>query len=152
MTVSTDWLERFGKAFGVDPVSLFDDPGQEHAQVVGVIRANGDVTAPTSQHRESISFDRTICVNPLFFWVAEAAGSLQEGAYIAAEKLEGRNIENAAGLDAIAALENGRLVFGRLIRGAEGRFTIVPPQPKSDIWYDQVLCWAGKPIASVQLL
>ena len=71
MTVSTDWLERFGKAFGVDPVSLFDDPGQEHAQVVGVIRANGDVTAPTSFFADEHIPRARLRLAPEGAWVVE---------------------------------------------------------------------------------
>ena len=152
MTVSTDWLEKFGEAFGMDPVSLFDNPPQDQATVAGIIQADGQVLPPSSQHREAIRFDSNIVANPLVFWASERLGSVPEGAYLAVEKLEGRNIENAVGLDAVAALQDGRVVFGRIIRGAEGRFTVVPQQAKSDVWYDQALAWAGKPAAALVIL
>lgn len=152
MTVSTDWLEKFGEAFGLDPVSLFDDPSEDRAVVRGIIEADGQVLPPTSQHREAIRFDGNICANPLVYWVSGRIADIPAGAYLAAEKLEGRNIENAVGLDAVAALENGRVAFGRIIRGTEGRFTIIPPAAKADVLYDQWLTWVGKPVAALVLL
>ncbi len=151
MTVSTDWLEKFGEAFGIDPVSLFADTGQGPCKVVGIIHGSGSVSPPTGQHREAVSFDTLICPNPLVFWVSETLGEIPAGAYLAVEKQEGRNIENAVGFNAVAGLQDGQLAFGRIIRGEQGKLTIVPPQQRADVLYDHELVWAGKPIAAIVL-
>ncbi|MEM7426903.1 MAG: helix-turn-helix transcriptional regulator [Pseudomonadota bacterium] len=152
MTVSTDWLEKFGEAFGVDPVSLFGEPGRSAGKIRGVISGDGTISAPSGQHRDTILIDPAICRNPLVFWAQEPVGTFRAGAYIAVEMLEGRNIDNALGLDAVVAFAEEDLVFGRIIRGEAGRFTVVPPMQKADIWYDRQVVWAGKPVAVLELI
>ena len=153
MTVSTDWLERFGEAFNVDPVQLLVSPDRINPMVLGEIGPDGrllpdpkGVARPLGVDPGAIVRD-AVCVR-----LGVASGEHPAGTILVCERQSGRNIQNAVGSDALAGFPDGDIVFGRIINGEESRYTIVPISASASVWYDQELEWVASPRMSLRML
>ncbi|MEM8687885.1 MAG: helix-turn-helix transcriptional regulator [Pseudomonadota bacterium] len=153
MTVSTDWLERFGEVFNVDPVQLLVSPDRINPMVLGEIGPDGrllpdpkEVARPLGVDPGAIVRD-AVCVR-----LAVASGGHPASTVLVCERQIGRNMQNAVGSDALAGCADGGIVFGRLINGEAGRYTIVPMSAEASTWYDQELEWVALPRMSLRML
>lgn len=152
-TMSTDWLERFGEAFNVDPVQLLVSPDRLNPMVLGEIGADGrllfdakGVARPLGVDPGAIVRD-AVCVR-----LGVPSGGHPAGTVLVCERQSGRNIQNAVGSDALAGFTDGDIVFGRIINGEADRYTIVPMSAEASTWYDQELEWVATPRMSLRLL
>ncbi len=152
MTISTDWLERFGEAFGVEPIQLLTTHVKDKLPVIGRLAGDGKVRV-FEEGKEEFSgpFASIVAVDPVAVRIVECFSDYRTDALLICERFRERNMENCVGADALACLGENEVVFGRIIRGELGKFTIVPPVSSSDVWYDRELEWTGKPIASLKL-
>ncbi len=152
MTISTDWLERFGEAFGVEPIQLLATHVKDRVPVIGRLAGDGRVRFfEEGQEELSGSFVRIVALDPVAVRIVEGFSDYRTDSFLICERFRERNIENCVGADALACLGGNEVVFGRIIRGELGKFTIVPPVSSMDVWYDRKLEWTGKPIASLKL-
>lgn len=153
MTVSTDWLERFGDAFNIDPVQLLISPERSNPPVLGDIGPDGKLLPAPSGSIKPLGVDPgalvrdAVCVR-----LACDCGDHREGTYLVCERHTGRNIQNAVGIDALACFTDGDIVFGRVITGESGRFTVVPLRQLASIWYDRELEWVAPPKMTMMVL
>ncbi|NNF79743.1 MAG: helix-turn-helix transcriptional regulator [Rhizobiales bacterium] len=153
MTVSTDWLERFGEAFNIDPVQLLISPDRSNPPILGDIGPDGRLEPAPSGSAKPLSIDPgalvrdAVCVR-----LGCDCGNFTEGTLLVCERQSGRNIQNAVGIDALAAFSDGDIVFGRVITGEAGRFTIVPLRQLASIWYDRELEWVAPPKLALTIL
>lgn len=148
MTVSTDWLERFATLYGVHPADLLGSPQRPAIEVVGRVGANGILTeTPGETYEHEILAERPIAV-----YVDRPCGPFLAGDILIANRLEGRDIDNLAGANCIAAVRGGPQLLRRLIRGDGGTFTLVPLEAGGDVRYNQTLDWAARLVLRIQPL
>ncbi len=153
MTVSTDWLERFGEAFNIDPVQLLVSPDRANPIILGDIGPDGRLEPTPSGNAKTLGVDPgalvrdAVCVR-----LGCDCGDHREGTILVCERQTGRNIQNAVGIDAVVGFTDGDIVFGRVITGEAGRFTVVPLRQHGSIWYDRELEWVAPPKMALSVL
>ena len=153
MTVSTDWLERFGEAVNIDPVQLLISPDRSNPPILGDIGPDGRLEPVPTANQKPLSVDPgalvrdAVCVR-----LGCDFSGFSEGTLLICERQSGRNIQNAVGIDALAGLSDGDIVFGRVITGEAGRYTIVPQRQLASIWYDRELDWVAPPKLAMNVL
>ncbi len=146
MTVSTDWLERFGEAFNIDPVQLLISPERINPLILGDIAPDGRLEVAPKGAAKPLGVDPgaivrdAVCVR-----LGADFGAHVEGTILVCERQFGRNIQNSVGIDALAGCVDGDIMFGRVINGEAGRYTIVPQREHASIWYDRELEWVAPP-------
>jgi len=147
MTVSTDWLQKFADLFGVAAADLISESGAGAIKVIGHVRNDGMISGEApSPLPIRLAVDRGIAVK-----LDCAIGSYRTGAYLVANRLEGRNLDAAVGHNCIVENELGTLWLVKLIRGIENRFTLVPLNGGT-VQYDQNLNWAARITLELRLL
>lgn len=152
MTVSTDWLERFGEAFNIDPVQLLISPERINPLILGEIGPDGRLEVAPKGSAKPLGVDPgaivrdSVCVRLRVDFTDHP-----EGTILVCERQTGRNIQNAIGIDALAGTVDGDIMFGRIINGEGERYTIVPQRQRASVWYDQELEWVAPPKMAIRM-
>lgn len=149
MTLSTDWLERLGRALGVHASELLDAPERPDIPVLGYLDADGGLTRPAEGERLilDVRTERPIAVR-----IAQNYGPYRAGEILVGNRLDGPNMENGLGRDCLCCLADGRLLLRRVIRGTGSSHTLVPLLPDGDVRYNQDLSWLARLMLRMEYL
>lgn len=140
ITLSTDWLERFGALFDVDPAHLLGSPSSREIQMLGQLDRFGRVTEHTEEPCElSLPAGPAHAVK-----VTSVIGPYGAGDILLTTRLYGDDMTNAVGHDALVGLSDGSVLLRRLVNGREGHYMLVPLISGEDIQYNVALDWAGR--------
>ena len=153
MTVSTDWLERFGRAFSVDPIELLVSSGSADLALRGDIASDGRLLPLQGNEAGSLDVGALMRVtDPVAVRLTDQCNGHPAGTVLICERLSGRNMENAIGHDALAALSEDDIVYGRVLRGQAESFSVVPHRQGARVWYDVQISWLALPRAAIRRL
>ena len=141
MTLSTDWLERIGRALGVHASELLDAPERPDIPVLGYLGADGTLTRPADG--ESLILD-VHAERPVAVRIAQSYGPYRAGEILVGNRFDGADAENGLGRDCLCCLGDGRLLLRRVIRGQGASYTLVPLLPDGDVRYNQNLLWLAR--------
>ncbi len=147
MTLSTDWLSRLGDVLGVHPTDLLDSPERPNIPMLGVLSGQGMLSK--AGDAEHFAFD-IAAERPVAVKLGQAYGPYREGEVLIGTRVEGADLENILGRDALCCLPDGRLMLRRAIRGNDNTFTLVPLNPDASVNYNQPLRWAARIVLRLQ--
>ncbi len=136
MTVSTEWLDRFAAALDVHPSDLLERRSRPAIQVLGKAGRNGRVI---DSGDDKVSLDLP-ANDAVAIEIGTSQGIYSAGERLIGERLRGTTMASGSGRDCIVALKAGGVILARVI-GAGPRFTLVPPEPRSTILYEQDVDW-----------
>ena len=125
-TLSTDWMERLGKALGVEPASLVrgDDRGAVH--IVATLGEAG--AAPLSKPREAILPSELAAeADMLCLLVESSQGEYRAGDQLWLRRTEAGDAPTLVNRDVLVPRPGGRFAFGRLIDRRGTLVGILPP-------------------------
>jgi transcriptional regulator with XRE-family HTH domain len=141
MTLSTDWLERLGRALGVHASELLDTPERPDIPVLGFLGADGSLGRASDGER--LIFDIR-AERPVAVRIAQGYGPYRAGEILVGSRLDGADMENGLGRDCLCCLADGHLLLRRVIRGTGTSHTLVPLSPDGDVRYNQDLLWLAR--------
>ncbi len=140
ITLSVDWLERFAKLYQTDPADLLRGDETREIRNLGTADAAGSVRSD----EDGPFFLSVPAFTPVAVRLTAGLGPYDANDVLIGNRLEGEDMVNVIGHNAIAGLRNGTVRIGRLIKGREDSFTLVPLDPGADIHYNAALDWAAK--------
>lgn len=124
--LSLVWMERIGKAFGIEPEVLVRSEGAEHPQVIA--RLGGGDPEPLAQTRDAVMPADLGGEGPLVVLAIEAAvGEYRAGDQLWLRQLDPASAARAINRDVLVPRRAGRFAFGRLIDRQGTRVGILPP-------------------------
>ncbi len=140
ITLSADWLEKFGALFGVDPGQILGSRNDPPAELIGRLDRFGKVTDPGTE-----PFDIALPAGPTTAVTLSAdIGPYRSGDVLLTSRLYGADIANAVGHDALVALNEGPVLLRRLLNGQNGHYVLVPLESGETVQYGAALDWAGR--------
>ncbi len=140
ITLSADWLTRFGELFDVDPGQLLGGTPAQAIEQIGRLDRYGRLIDEAAE-----GFDLALPAGPtLAVTMGSDIGPYSAGDVLLASRLEGPDMANAIGHDALVAVRDGPVLLRRLINGATGDFTLVPLASGGDVHYHARLNWAAR--------
>lgn len=147
MTVSTEWLERFAVALDVHPSDLLERRDRPAIQLLGKAGRNGRVMAAGDDSVSiEIPYNDAVAIE-----IAAHQGCYAAGERLIGERLRGASMTSGIGRDCIVALKAGGLVLAR-VAGTPPRFTLVPPEPRATILYEQEVDWIAPLAIRMQVI
>ncbi len=151
VSVSTDWLERFAKVFGVAPAELIGSAETRGTvELLGELGRNGQLRLESCWH-EPFKLD-VPAVRPVAVRVQEQIGPYPRGAILIGNRLEGPDLAAIRSCDALVAVDDATVLLRRLIPSGVGQFILVPFAADGDIHYDVVPRWVARLIMRVEYL
>jgi len=138
-TVSLDWLTRIAEALDCHVSDLLELPERPEIPLLGQVGAQGVVSACDAGMVDVAP----AALNPVAVRMAVPAGPYIAGDLLICDRFEGADMDNALGRDAVAATAVGHMLLCRIIRGADGAYTLVSLEPGGRIIYDTRLAWAA---------
>ncbi|WP_342642891.1 helix-turn-helix domain-containing protein [Rhodoligotrophos ferricapiens] len=151
VTLSTDWLERFARAFGVSPAELIGGGDRPGIELLGELGRNGQLHAKR-QEAERFSID-VPAIQPVAVRVSEPIGPYPRGSILIGNRLEGLDMAGVRSCDALVALDHGVILLRRVIRsGTDDRFILVPFSAEDDVSYDVAPHWIARLVMRIDYL
>ncbi len=150
MTLSTDWLERLGRALGVHVSELLDTPERPDIPMLGLLGPTGAL-ARSAGGSDRLIFD-VRSERPVAVRLGHNYGIYRAGEVLVGTRLDGADIVKGLGRDCLCCLEDGRLMLRRLVQGEAGRHTLVPLGAEDDTRYNQNLLWAARLVLRLEYL
>lgn len=147
MTVSTEWLDRFAAALGVHQSDLLEQRGRPAIQMLGKAGRSGRVI-DSGDEKTSIDLPANDAVA---IEIGTSQGIFFAGERLIGERLRGTSMANGTGRDCIVALKAGGIILARVV-GTGPRFTLVPPEPRSTILYEQEVEWIAPLVIRMQIV
>ncbi len=140
ITLSADWLEKFGALFGVDPGQILGSRTDPPAELIGRLDRFGKLTDPGSE-----PFDIALPTGPaIAVTVSADIGPYRSGDVLLSNRLFGADMANAVGHDALVGLHDGPVLLRRLLNGQNGHYVLVPLDSGESVQYRASLDWAGR--------
>ncbi|HEX4737576.1 MAG TPA: helix-turn-helix transcriptional regulator [Allosphingosinicella sp.] len=121
-TVSVGWLNRIGRALGVEGGDLVQLPDREEVPVAAVLEHDG-AHAP---RREGVAVPPQPGAGALAVSVAASLGDYRSGDEIWCRRLDPDDYGQAMNRDVLIPRPAGRFVFGRLIGREEAKLHVLP--------------------------
>ena len=125
MTVSLDWLQRIGVAFGVPAAALIVSETTASVQVLGHVDATGEVTPAGPDGPATLSLV-IAAPSPVAVRVTAPMASFEGGTLLIGNKIDFDPDILAEARDCLVALKSGRMVFRRVTTGAGGTSLTLP--------------------------
>ena len=150
ISVSVDWLERFARAFSVDPADLIARSSQRGFPLIGTLDENGMLTG-----RTNLPFDEIVLSAPGNDCVAvrltNAIGAYAAGSLLIAGRLYGPDMRKAHGHDSLVELSDGMVVLRRVAFSETG-LCLIPLASSDDIRFNVAANWIGRLLMRVDYL
>ncbi|MDX2265330.1 MAG: helix-turn-helix transcriptional regulator [Hyphomicrobiales bacterium] len=146
MTLSIAWLEKIAAALNVEPADLIGRSGGKQIPILGGIGAQGYMTRASDA--ETFQFD-VPAEDPVAARFDVSFNGYATGSIIIANKLREADALNAHGVDCIVALPSGKTMFRWVIRGRGETWTLIPPDRKTDVQYDQQIAWLARVVLAI---
>jgi transcriptional regulator with XRE-family HTH domain len=121
-TVSIGWLNRIGRALGVEAQDLVDGSDASELAVVAVLGPTG-ATAP---RKTAIVVPPRAADGQIAVLVAASLGDYRAGDELWCDTLEAGSYAHALNRDVLVPRPAGRFLFGRLINRDDERLQILP--------------------------
>ena len=120
MTVSLDWLQRIGAAFGVPAAALIVTETTASVQVLGHVGATGEVT-PSDPNVPAATLSLVIAApSPVAVRVTEPFATFESGTLLIGNRIEFDPDVLAEARDCLVGLKSRRILFRRVTTGAGG--------------------------------
>lgn len=124
--LSIKWMDRIGKALGVDPEMLVRSDANEQPQVVATLGAKGPEALPAP--RDALLATQLGGEGPLVVLTIEYPhGEYRPGDQLWLRQILAENAARAVNRDVLVPRKAGRFAFGRLIDRQGKRLGILPP-------------------------
>ena len=124
--LSLVWMERIGKAFGIEPEVLVRSDKAEHPQVIARLGVTGP--EPLAQPRDALIPADLGGEGPMVVLTIEAAtGEYRAGDQLWLRQLDPASATRAINRDVLVPRRAGRFAFGRLIDRQGTRVGVLPP-------------------------
>ena len=127
--LSIKWMDRIGKALGVDPESLVRSDESQQAQIVATLGAAG--AEALERPRETVLPTDLAAQGPgrplTVLQVAESTGEYRPGDLLWLRQLAPENASEAINRDCLVPRPGGRFAFGRLIDRRGSLVGLLPP-------------------------
>lgn len=151
MTVSTDWLEKIAAALNVEPADLIArSPGRE-IPVLGKVARHGRLHASDGSQPRTLHL-HVPADDPVAAQLDERVGVFEAGTILIANRLRVADHANAHSSDCLVGLEDGPVLFRRVIRGEGTTWTLVPHEFGGDVQYNQTVSWLARLVMCVRYL
>ncbi|MBL4758409.1 MAG: helix-turn-helix transcriptional regulator [Rhizobiales bacterium] len=152
MTVSTDWLDRFARAFSVQAVDLIRDKRLAGIPIYGHLGPDGILNnAKTdSSDLERLSLTSP-AQDPVAVRLSRAIGPYRAGATLIGNRLANENHDENQGRDALVMTPDNQLVLGRAI-WRESNLTLVSLSDGGTIWFDMDAEWVAPLVMEIRYL
>lgn len=149
MTVSTRWLDRLARAFGVHPADLLA-PRRREAAFIGMLGARGMVQEVDEPGHLPLDIPAE---NAVAVRLSETVGTHARGTILIANRLGPDEITNAHNRDALVALADGPVLLRRVIVAPGGSVILVPCDvPSGDVRYGIAPLWIAPLVMCVEYL
>jgi transcriptional regulator with XRE-family HTH domain len=146
MTLSMDWLRRFADIFDVHVADLLEAPGEREIPSFGAVTGDGQVTGVP----ESLFALDVPSARPVALRITESLGPYEAGEILILSQYENDMLDRAAGGDCLVCLTDGNLLFRRLIRDPEGRYSLVPVGAGGEVLHACAVDWAARVVMRVR--
>jgi transcriptional regulator with XRE-family HTH domain len=124
-TVSVGWLNRIGKALGVDAQDLVE-AGEAAELKVAAVLGPGGAMAP---RRAAIVVPPRVDEGQIAVLVAASIGDYRSGDELWCETLQPEDYAKALNRDVLVPRPAGRFLFGRLINRDAEKLQVLPLEP-----------------------
>lgn len=150
ITVSVDWLERFARAFSIDPADLIARSSQRGFPLIGTLDGRGRLNG-----RTNLPFDEIVLSAPgsdcIAVRLTEPIGSYAAGAILVAARQYGADMRSAHGHDALVETKDGVVLLRRVAFG-DGGLCLMPLEPDDDIRFNVRANWVARLLMRVDYL
>ena len=126
MTVSLDWLQRIGAAFGVPAAALIVSEATVSVPVLGHVGATGEVTRSNPDGPAGTLSLVIAAPSPVAVRVAEPFATFESGTVLIGNRIEFDPEILADARDCLVGLKSSRIVFRRVTTGAGGTVLAAP--------------------------
>ncbi len=123
--LSIRWMDRIGKALGVDPEKLVRSEGSTPAQVVARLTGGGTEALPSPRDAilpSELGGDALRVV----LAIEESAGEYRAGDQLWLRQIDPEDAPRAVNRDVLVPRKGGRFAFGRLIDRQGSRVGVLP--------------------------
>lgn len=141
--ISLEWLEKIADALSLHPAELLNYGSNDDIPVRGLLTRDGTLAPAGSE----TLYLRAPARRPVALKVAHAVGDFDVGDTVICETSEESDFTDCIGRDCLVTLDDGRQVFGRLIRGStDNRYTVVSAGEDGPVIYDAAVIEAARPV------
>ena len=151
MTVSTDWLDKFAQAFGVEPADLLRPSKHREIPFLGGIGSDGVLHQPHAQDRPHF-FLHVPADDPVAIRLDQAIGPFHSGMILVGDRLHGESLATAYGKDCLVSLETGMILLCRVVKSGDDGFILVSLRAGGEVRYDPSVCWIARIVMAVHYL
>jgi len=149
MTVSTDWLEKIANALNIEPADLIARPGGREIPVLGRVMQNGRVLTGEGKQVNVLHL-HVPADDPVAAQLDVRVGLYDAGTILVANRLKEADYPSAHGADCLVGLEDGQILFQRVIRSNGKGWTLIPHDPGAEVSYDADVGWIAPVVMSLK--